>query len=444
MILEYGIKAFALLGLMSVFLVLVIKVEYVFYFLLASRGIIDELYDVEAMGNIRITQSIAIFIVVLFSSYFIITGYNIFRSGVNKVYLLFILITFSAVLASADLISAFGDWLKLLQIILILNMATIVVLKTEDHSYKKRIITIFWCIIIALFVPYISFLNNIIHGNYIMMKGYSRFADIGGYANSFSYSLLAAFPICLFFYTISSKRSKKIFWLVFMGIMLITIYKTYTRNVWIGVAIIFLTWNLIRKNFKLIVICLVAGIIIVSFNPEVRDRFSEFSEILSTENISNMDPKLLSGRVERWQTNLKYFINESTFIEKLFGNGFDVKSKVASIYLGIGDTAEHFEHNNYLTLLMNTGIFGLCTYCLFIFKMFEEAFKLLRRTHDIYFKTLAQIFISVLSSYVVISFFTHMLWKVNYQYYFCTLAGLVIAANILEEKNRNLTRLIRV
>lgn len=433
MILQYEYKAIAFLFLLSIALVFFIKVEYVFYFLLLSRSIIDLLYSTELTGNIRVTHYIGILVVTLFASYFIVTGYNIFRSSVNKVYLVFISLAVFPIFFTQNLIDGFADWLKLLQIILVLNMTILVVKNSEVESiknYKEKVNKICWCIVIALCIPYIMYLKNLIQGNYIVLSGYVRYATFGSYANEFSYYLLAAFPIFLFFYSVSLKRSTKIFWFVLMVIMLITIYKTYTRNVWIGIAVLILVWNLLRKNFKFIFLVLIVLMIIGSFSSEIRERFSDISEILESKSVSNIDPKLLSGRVNRWGSNIKYFISESTFVEKLFGNGFDVHSRVVIFADDFSDSAAP-EHNNYLTLLMNTGILGLCTYCLYIFVLFKESFKLLRRTHDIYFKNFAQVFISILSSYVIVSVFTHMIWKTNYQFFFAALSGIVIAANTL-------------
>lgn len=438
MILQYDYKAAALLVFMSLVLVFFIRVEYVFYFLLASRSIVDVLYNVEAAGGVRITHAIAILVVVLFAAYFFVSGYShILRTGVNKVYWAFMFLAVIPLFFTQNIVSGFGSWLKLLQTILILNMVVLIVLKDDGKSYKDRMLVICWMMIVALFIPYVLFLKNYVQGAYIEMGGYIRYSDFGSYPNLFSYYLFSVFPVCLFLYSISAKRSGKIFWLVFMAIMLLTIYKTYTRNVWIGVAIIIFTWNLLRKNFKVILSLLVLTIPVVLFKSDIKDRFSDIYAILSAKSLSSLDPKLFSNRIAIWASNLYYFIHTSNFMEKLFGNGFDIKERV-TIFLNpyIEEAIE--EHSNYLTLLMNTGICGIFMYYLYIFMLFRESFKLLRRTKETYLKNLAQVFISVLFAYVIMGVFTHLIWKVNYQYYFASLAGLIVAANILEEKRRDI------
>ncbi|MCK6468372.1 MAG: O-antigen ligase family protein [Candidatus Brocadia sinica] len=432
MILQHDFKAFAILGAMVFLLIFFTKIEYAFYFLLASRSIVDVFYDVEAAGDIRITQYMGVSVAALSLCYFLFSGYNIFRLSVNKVYGVFMGLSIVPIFFTQDFITGFGYWLKLLQGFLILNITILVVLRGGDKTYRKRIDTICWSIFIAFLIPYALFIKNYMQGTYYMMGGYIRYGTFGSYANLISYYLLSVFPVCLFFYSISARSSRKIFWFVFMALLLFSIYKTYTRNVWIGIAVLLLVWNLVRKNFKITapVLCLI--IFMAVFNPTVRDRFSDIYVILKTGNFFNLDPDLLSARVGIWQSNLHYFLNNSTIMEKLLGNGFDIQSAIAN--LRTKDSVE--EHNNYLTLLMTTGICGLSVYLLYLFTLFRESFKLFRYTKQFYFKCLSVVFISVLFAYVIICFFTHMLWKINFQYYFSAFAGLVIAANILDEKNR--------
>lgn len=440
LILQYNYKAIVFLLLFVIALVFFMKVEYVFYLLLLSRSIIDLFYSSELAGNARVTHYIGVLVIVLFSSYFIITGYNIFRFGVNRVYLVLMFFAFLPVFFTGSLKEGFASWLKLLLPILVLNMAILVIKNSENESaknYEEKVNKICWCIIISTFIPYVLFLKNIIHGNTVkIMGGYARYSGFSAHANEFSYYLLVVFSVCLFFYSISAKRSGKIIWLVAMGIILFTIYKTYTRNVWIGAAMLIGTWNLLRKNVKFLVASLLLIAVLAFFHPDVRNRFSDLSEILQSESVSDLDPRLLSGRVNRWTSNIQYFMHKSTLIEKIFGNGFDVKSKVMIFSDSFSDVAAP-EHNNYLTLLMNTGILGLFAYCLYLFLLFRESFKLLIRANDIYFKNFAQVFISVISSYVVMCVFTHIIWKVSFQWFFSSLAGVVIAGTLLlKERDR--------
>lgn len=432
MIIVYDIRAVALVGLIVFVLIAFTRKEYAFYFLLASRSIIDAFYNIEVAGGVRTTHYLGALVGILFIFYVLVEKHNIFRIGVNKYFLPFIFFSIIPIFFTKNIFNGFTDWFKMLQGFFILNMAILIVL-SAGNDYKKRMNIICWCMIMALLLPAVMFLKNYVQGVHVVMGGIERYSTFGPIVNAFSYYLLAVFPICLFFYSNSMKKSEKLFWFVLMAILLLFIYKTNTRNVWIGIASLIFVWNLVRKNFKVIFSFLGVFILLVLYDTSVQDRFKDMHEIFSGKIFFDLNPRLLSQRIGIWQSNLHWFFYKSTIIEKLFGNGYDIKLKVPNLNPYSNDPIK--AHNNYLTLLMTTGIFGLVTYYLYIFKLFQESFKLLRRTKDIYFKNLAQIFVSVLSTYVIVCFFTHMIYKVNFHYFFSALAGLVIAANILEDKN---------
>ncbi len=435
MIIVYDIRAVALVGLVAFVLIAVTRKEYAFYFLLASRSIVDSFYNTEAAGGVRITHYLGALVAALFIIYVLIEKHNIFHLGVNKYLLLFAFLSAIPILFTKSMYNGFVDWFKMLQGFFIINLTIMVVLDTDTTICKKRMNTICWCMIIALLLPSVLFLKNYVQGVHVVMGGVTRYSTFGPIVNAFSYYLLAVFPVCLFFYSNSMKKAEKVFWLVLMAILLFFIYKTYTRNVWIGVAVLILVWNLVRKNFKFVFPLLGVFILLVICDASVRDRFKDINEIFSGKSFYDLDPRLLSQRIGIWQSNLHWFFNKSTIIEKFFGNGYDVTLKIPNLNPWNDDPV--MQHSNYLTLLMMTGICGLVAYYLFIFKLFQESLKLLRRTKDIYFKNLAQVFISVLSSYVMVCFFTHMIWKINFQYFFSALAGLIIAANYFEETDAN-------
>ncbi|MEP9410020.1 MAG: hypothetical protein HRF42_01205 [Candidatus Brocadia sp.] len=438
-IIQYDIKAVAFLAVGFFAIIFFTRIQYAFYFILASRGIVDIFYSVETTGSFKVTQYLAVVVTLFFLWYIVFSDLSIIRLGINKIYGTFIALCILPVFFSQNLMEGFASWLKLLQPILIINVTVLIVLAMGNKLFKKTADAVCWCTIAAFLVPFVLFIKNYLQGTHTVMSGYERYSTVGAYTNLFSYYLFTVFPVCLFFYSTSAQRSRKLFWLIFMAILLFCIYKTYTRNVWIGIAVLLFAWNLLRKNFKIILPLMCMFGLIVILSSDVRDRFGDLSVILESLNsrgFFGIDPQLLSGRIGIWQGNLHYFLYKSTFIEKLLGNGFDVKVAVSSLNY----TQEVIEeHNNYMTLLMNTGICGLFVYCLFIGKLFQESFKLLRKANDLYAKNLAQVFISILFAYVIICFFTHMVWKINYQYYFSTFAGLIIAANMREEEKRNLS-----
>jgi len=410
------------------------KTEYVFYFLLASRSIIDIFFNAEVSGGLRVTQVIGALVPSLILFYLIIARYNLFKLNINKIYGIFLFFAIFPIFFTQNLTFGFASWLKLLQGFVVFNMTIFLILRGGRELYQQKANRICWSIIIATVVPYILFIKNAVQGSYIISGGYARYADIGAYPNVFSYYLLAVFPVCLFQYSMAVKEKEKNIWRILMAFMLVTIYMTYTRNVWIGITVLLIVWYLLRKKhlivFSIIAFCSTA----IVFSSDVQRRLNDLYLIFQTKNFFDLDPTLLSSRVGIWQTNLNYFIAKSTFTEKFFGNGFDIADRVAVTFLNQSIP----EHSTYLTFLMATGVCGVFMYYSYIFELFREAFKLFRRAKEKYLKNLASIFIAFLFSYVITCAATHMMAKINFQYYFSALAGLVVAANIFE-KNKEIS-----
>ena len=437
-IIQSGLMAFVFLTVVLFVLLFLYKIEYAFYLILASRTIIDVYYDISAGGgNIKITHVIGGGLGVLFVFYIVVISkrnlLQIFNIGPNKILASFLIFCIPAVFNTYYLKEGVGSWFRLFQVFLSLNVILLMLVDTDDEVYKKKIRIICWVVILSLIVPYGIYIHNYIKGVHIQARGEMvQIATYSGTNNIFSYHLLSVLPFCLLLYSSFSRNYKKLLLLLIAG-MFFTIYKGYVRNVWIGSFVFLATALIVRRKIILagILLCIVATVLI--FSPKLQASFQDiYTFIASDKSFFELDPGLFSRRMEVWQTNLSYFINKSNMIEKLFGNGFDSNLKIRRNYRSQGMP----EHNNYLTLLVDTGILGLSFYVIYIATLFKEAFILLRRTKDEHLRNLALVFIPFLCSYVVICFATHILWNISFQYYFSTLAGLVISANMHEDRNR--------
>lgn len=448
-ILKYHLQAGTLLALAVFVILFLTRIEYAFYFYLASRTTVEIFYTVGPTESFKITHFSGVLLSILFVYYIIVISrfnprYNFFtllNLNVNKIFGSFLIISIPSVFFTESFIFGFGYWLRLFQGFLILNITIILILSAETESYKKRIKAICWSVIIALFYPYYLFLKNIIQGETVWGSGgIYRFTGFGGQSNFFSYVLFMVFSFVLFLYSISVRNLKKIYW-IFLLVIVASIGFSYTRNIWVGLVVLIIVWSILKKRFAITFIIIGIITMLIVFIPIVQERLVDVVKLAltSTEGFFSLDPKIGGFRMAAWQTYIRYFLDESTLIEKFFGNGFDIhfKLKVYAYFL-----AEMWEHNNYIALLMNTGICGLTVYLLYIFSLFKEGFELLRRTKEDYLRNLAQVFISLLCAYVIIGINTHLIFFLTFQYYFSAFAGLVVAANILEkERERGMEEL---
>ncbi len=430
-VMQYQLKAASLFVLAAFVIVFFIKLEYAFYLILVTRSFVD-MYSRVGVGSISLPIMVGSLVTLLFVSYFAVYQYNVFNLTVNKIYGAFLLLCIPAIFfTDKGLIYGVGSWIRLLTGFIILNLTALVVLSGGNELYKKKIKIICWSVILSLVVPYASFIYNFLAGIYYVGAGYVRYSTFGGVMNLFSYHLLAVFPFCLFFYSVTDRNPRKIAWLVFFAVYFYTVYINYTRNVWIGIFFLILTWTVLKRYFVITYSIIGFVILMFIFDPTVQDRLKDILIILTGDkSFFELDPHLLSQRILVWQKNIRYFINESTLIEKLLGNGYDISDRLGAARTGV----RAIEHNNYLVFLMSTGILGLFFYLVYIFKLFQESFKLLRRTGENYFRNLSQVFIAFLVSYLIISMGTHAIWKLTFQYFLSVFAGFIVAANIIEER----------
>lgn len=437
MILQYDVKIIALLGLAVFVIIYFIKIEYAFYFIIISRTFVEVYYTLEVGEDVRLTQLIGTLLVSLFLFYFVVVNReNIFNLGVNKIYACFLILSIPAIFLSESLIYGIGYWFRLFQGFLFFNITILIVTSAGNELFKKKITIICLCVIIAILYPYFLFFENYIQGNIILGTGkIDRYSEFAATYNHFSYFLFFVFPFCVLLRSATVKLKKTLL-TIFIGVIIYTIFfLSFTRNIWIAFFVFLLTWNILKKKYLFISLIIGAAILMLMVNSVYRERLGDIYIVLSGGDFFKLDPMLFSGRVGTWQGNINHFFNHSTLMEKMFGNGFDIRYRVE-----LPQTVKPMEtHNNYIFLLMNTGIFGLIFYLLFLFRMFQESFRLLKRTKDIYLASIARIAICLLFGYVSISIVTHILLLLLAQYYFSIFLGFVIACNIIEKRRESLT-----
>ncbi len=439
MFLQYNVKILSLF-LLAAFVVLFFKkIEYAFYLLLASRPLIDIFYyqgvSAGGGGSARVGQIVGGGLTVLFVLYLVfyifhVHRLNIFSLGINKIFGCFLFFSLVSVFFSESIGAGISSWLKMFQVFIILNLTILVVTGSGKELFEKRVNLICWSVVVALIYPFVKFYYNFFSGHGRAMTGYIRYSMFGAHFNIFPYTLLVAFPFCLFLYSVSRSKAGKKIWFAFLGLISYTIFISYTRNVWIGFAILIMVWIIINKKYMLAYAFAGLFVTMMLLNHDIQERLKDIYLVFSSGNFFDMDPLLLSGRIGIWQKNLRYFLDESTLIEKMFGSGYDVYLKIRGYRSG----RSGLEHNTYMSLLMNTGVVGLSLYILYIIKLFQEAYRLLRSATDVYIRNYAMVYTAMLVSYVIISSASHMLWKMTFQYYFAVFSGLVIAGNILVRK----------
>jgi hypothetical protein len=223
---------------------------------------------------------------------------------------------------------------------------------------KNQILTILVLIIISYIWPVIgstwSIVNGESIGKTIYYTGLARYDGLYLKINTLAHSMLIFIFIFLLYLTLSKKtsRGRKLFiiFLFFLSTLaLFNLYKSYTRNVFIGLFILLNFYFAGRKNYIIIFILFLGAITIAITSSTFQTIFFDFIEPLTGQrDLSDLG----SGRYGMWTHYLKNFSKFSLEV-KLMGTGIGLDK------LGFGIARGH---NDFLSILITTGLIGLFLY----------------------------------------------------------------------------------
>lgn len=126
----------------------------------------------------------------------------------------------------------------------------------------------------------------------------------------------------------------------------------------------------------------------------------------------------LAWRIELWSASIPYFMSHP-----LFGNGF-------GIYQFIGYQIDDWfaaAHNDYLRLLVETGIVGFSAYVVLLLGLARLGIRARKAATDGYFGHIATGFVCLLAAYVLMSFTDNLFNHGGVQWYFWAYAGVIAA-----------------
>ena len=277
---------------------------------------------------------------------------------------------------------------------------------------------------IALFLEYLimgysylilaSFFSIIMGSSetvYMYYSDYERYQGVTQGVHALAHSMMFFTFFFAFYLTMNKPKNKIIYPLAFV-LFIISIYclvLTYTRTVLFG-FIIFWTCYLFPTNKKLffILILMTLPLIVVFQDQAERVIFQDKNPQLNHIDEADLD-HASSGRLTIWQMDL------------------DILSRreLSEIFLGLGIGADGNEmydphrkfiqaHNDYLSIVMSSGIFGLIIYLIIFGTIFKKILSLNPITEKKYF--FIAFFISILvmgfvsNSYVGRFEMTQYLW----------------------------------
>ncbi len=292
--------------------------------------------------------------------------------------LVFIKYFFAFLVASfLSLLFAGSNWFEGLTIVLRLasGFAIYAILVYKIDSIRK-VIWVLAAILIALLYPTIVGLAMIAQGqgDTFSQMGTAR---LGGGTSGPGVYLAMIAPLCMVFLFDAKTNAKRLLWGSISAILLVALFFSYARAGWIAfLAGLMLLAGLKYKRLWFLLPGLL--LIVVLVLPQLSERFSD----ISLSQLGNRSSSTLAMRVQLWNAGVQVFMQSNP----LLGVGYGVERYRIGEYLA---RYPWMAHNDYVGVLVGTGLIGLLLFLVWHGQWFAELLKLYRRSAVPFDKTLA-------------------------------------------------------
>ncbi len=355
-----NIKLLMMLALTFVLTLLIAKFEEKIM-VLSIVGILIIIYTLAR--SIDIVAYYGIFLGCL-SLYFISRNLDNIFKNVNSTILL--LVSFFLFLIVVNMVIAPDQSLAIKAgvriIVPIISALLFSVLFKKQIDIRRFIRVLYYALVLLLLLP-----NDVA----FILKGgeWERFRGffVGGTAHTFAHFLTILMLFSLYY-----SDKKKSAYIVLIN-SLILLLATNIRTAIVTATIFCGTYAISSKKGKPLVAIIVLFLFVISV-PSFRDLlWVKFSEFFQSSPLSYSD-EIGSGRVGIWKHSYHYFRHQS-FFEQILGSGMYSQHFTLEKFYGQPLDA----HNDYLSLLIQTGILGLTIYCILLFYCIIKSLMLLRK-----------------------------------------------------------------
>jgi hypothetical protein len=282
---------------------------------------------------------------------------------------------------------------------------------TTDFERANRFL---YCIVLAIIIPSMVMVYQLCIGETVSRwQGAYQIARAGfHHGNVLAYALVFSFPISVYNYMKSKMRSDRMVWLSAAVIIVVLIFLTYRRTVWVGLVVqFFFLYLLAEKHRTRMLFGYATFVSVLAFSaldvvPVLAERFSDivvffsnFPEVFTSDRYDY----LFSGRWSFFRANLLYIFKQGIY-SLAFGNGVG-----STHYASALGGASGGDHNSYLILLIDFGLISLSLFIALIYGLFRRA-RLLSKSGNVESTRYGKLFLVILGSYLAMSAATHLLY----------------------------------
>jgi len=285
-----------------------------------------------------------------------------------KIYLIFLLFCFGSLFYSSDLLEGIRFFSKLLVPLLIYLLARSV----SFLNFKKLNQTIIY--VVLLHIPFV-FLT--LFGWFKEASGKGDILRASGLSGGrVIFGTFMVFVLILFYFRsfiLQKEPGRKSYVMILLAVL--SIILSGARIAWVGLIISFIVLGIFKKFKNLVLIGIIALLLIAFFRPLLQQRIG----------LETVDGGLAFKGAGAGTVRHRILIWEWLFREKIpndifWGHGLGSSKKILSELPKAGIPALDYPHNEYIRLLLETGIIGVF---LFLYSYFYIIFNFLKKFKNI-------------------------------------------------------------
>lgn len=347
----------------------------------------------------------SLLVIALGSAHIALNRVNLRKMPLVTPFAAFVVITFLAIAWAPDKNLAAQDWLRGLSSLILFILVVDLMRTSADRRWVIR------AILLSSVVPLLVGVYQLFTGtgNHDT-PGFNRIYGTLAHPSPYAFYILQLLPLAVVFLLHTRNRIGRLGLMAMVPLMLFTIYATQTRGAWIGVLVMAMVLMWLRARWTLIFIPLILGAAFFAL-PSVRQRVSGIN---SGECVSETDCKSsVLWRQKQWEAALR---SASPI-------------KVATVGAGLRDvdvTLGQFTHNEYVRLLVETGVLGLIATIILYKQLLDITIEGYRKEKRPYERDLMLAFLLVLVSRFVIAASDNILVLIVLEWYFWAFAAIVV------------------
>ncbi len=367
---------------------------------------------------ISLPSVLGVLILVLGGFYLVTRKIDIHKFPLVKPFGFFLLGCLLSLPFSQDLTPSLIEITELLSFI-VLYVLVVDTLRSERDV--KRMVKI---LVLSSFVP-LSVGMVQVFSNFSLslfsLEPHFRVSSTLTHPNAYAFYLVMIIVLSTSLFLQEKAQAKRTCLFALIGLLLFSLIFTYTRGAWIGLVMAIFAMGVFKKR-RLLIFAPLALYGVVLIFPLISQRF----ESILNPDLFRYDS--LAWRLRLWGASFPHFLSRP-----IFGNGLGTFQYVAYQI----DDWFAAAHNDYLRMLVETGLIGFMGYVILILSMFKLSIKTRRKATDSFQEYVTLGFLCFLIAYAAMSVADNLFNHGGIQWYFWAYAGVVTAIYRLNTKEED-------